>query len=194
MWVLTIDFGSRLEESAQLNAYHSVDANPKQSFVCAGVSTCSMCSAGSYADATGLMLWYRNIENRLSSSIRWVSDTICCCGHDVRYQFKRIRIQSSQDVKIIFVNPRHWPEVYDVFHSFLQIARVKKHTDMRESHAKCMQFSNVRVFLDSRHVRKRATKADTFGHCLVNPTPLLTIKHYTKLNNIFSKIAASCCS
>ena len=70
---------------------HSFGANPKHSFVCAGASTCSMCSAGSYADATGLMLWYRNIENRLSSSIWWVSNTIYCLCHDVRYQFKLLR-------------------------------------------------------------------------------------------------------
>ena len=75
---------------------HSFGANPKQSFVCAGVSTCSMCSAGSYADATGLMLWYRNIENRLSS-------TVFAMMWGISSNF--YVAQSSHDVKIIFVNP-----------------------------------------------------------------------------------------
>ena len=45
-------------------------------------------------------------------------------------------------------------------HTFLHVARVKKYTDMRELHAFCVQFSHVRVFSDSRHVQKRATKSD----------------------------------
>ena len=34
---------------------------------------------------------------------------------------------------------RQWPEVYDLCHTFLHVAQVRKHTDMRESHA----FKNV---------------------------------------------------
>ena len=49
---------------------------------------------------------------------------------------------------------RQWPEVYDLCHTFLHIARVRKHTDMRELHAKC-------VFSDSRNVQKHVTKIDT---------------------------------
>ena len=30
---------------------------------------------------------------------------------------------------------RQWPEVYDLCHTFLHVARVRKHTDMRESRA-----------------------------------------------------------
>ena len=30
---------------------------------------------------------------------------------------------------------RQWPEVYDLRHTFLHVARVRKHTDMRELHA-----------------------------------------------------------
>ena len=36
---------------------------------------------------------------------------------------------------------RQWPEVYDSWHTFLHVARVRKHTDMRELHAFCVQFS-----------------------------------------------------
>ena len=31
---------------------------------------------------------------------------------------------------------RQWPEVYDLCHTFLHVALVRKHTNMRESHAK----------------------------------------------------------
>ena len=34
-----------------------------------------------------------------------------------------------------------WPEVYDLCHTFLHLALVRKHTDMRELHAKCVQWS-----------------------------------------------------
>ena len=47
---------------------------------------------------------------------------------------------------------RQWPEVYDLCHTFCTLRetqRVRKHTDMRELHA------------------KRATKSDTSSHCLV---------------------------
>ena len=50
---------------------------------------------------------------------------------------------------------RQWPEVYDLCHTFLHVARVRKHTAMRELHA-----------FDSRNVHKHATKFDTSGHCL----------------------------
>ena len=53
---------------------------------------------------------------------------------------------------------RQWPEVYDSCHIFLHVARVRKHTDMRESLActlreslACPRFSHVRVNLS--HVR-----------------------------------------
>ena len=54
---------------------------------------------------------------------------------------------------------RQWPEVYDSCHTFLHVARVRKHTDIRELHAKHVQISHVRVFSDSRNVQKRATKS-----------------------------------
>ena len=62
---------------------------------------------------------------------------------------------------------RQWPEVYDSCHTLLHVAQVRQHTNMRELHVKCMQFSHIRVFSDSRNVQKRATKSDTWGHCLV---------------------------
>ena len=40
-------------------------------------------------------------------------------------------------------------------------------TDMRETHAKRVHFSHVRVFFDSRNVQKRVTKSDTSGYCLL---------------------------
>ena len=44
---------------------------------------------------------------------------------------------------------------------------------MRESHAKRVRFSHVRVFSDTRNVQKRATKSDTSGHCLpTRPDPI----------------------
>ena len=49
---------------------------------------------------------------------------------------------------------------------FLHVVRVEKHTDMRETHAKLVCFSHVRVFFYSCNVQKRATKSDTSGHCL----------------------------
>ena len=74
---------------------------------------------------------------------------------------------SNYLMPIFTVLCRQWPEVYDLCHTFLHVARVKKHTAVRESHVKRVQFSNVRVFSDSRNVQKRATKPDTSGHCLV---------------------------
>ena len=45
---------------------------------------------------------------------------------------------------------RQWPEVYDLCHSFLQVARVK---------------ARVKISLkNSRNVQKRATKSDSSGH------------------------------
>ena len=64
------------------------------------------------------------------------------------------------------LSSRQWPEVYDLCHTFLHIVRVRKHTNMRELHAKRVQCSHVRVFSDSRNVQKSATKSDTSGHCL----------------------------
>ena len=43
---------------------------------------------------------------------------------------------------------RQWPEVYDLCHTFLNVARVRKHTDMRELHVFHVQFSHVLVFSD----------------------------------------------
>ena len=40
---------------------------------------------------------------------------------------------------------RQWPEVYDLCRTFLHVARVRKHTDMREFHAFRAQFSHVRI-------------------------------------------------
>ena len=49
---------------------------------------------------------------------------------------------------------RQWPEVYDLCHTFLHVARVRKHwhTDLRELHAFRVfrvQFSHIRVFSES---------------------------------------------
>ena len=63
---------------------------------------------------------------------------------------------------------RQFPEVYDLCHTFVHVARVKQHTDMRESQAFRVRFAHVRVFCDSRKVQKRATKSDTSGHCLAS--------------------------
>ena len=56
--------------------------------------------------------------------------------------------------KILFmlfrVVVRQCPKVYDSCHTFLHVVRVRKHTDMREFHAFCQQFSRVSVFSDSR--------------------------------------------
>ena len=38
---------------------------------------------------------------------------------------------------------RQWPEVYDLCHTFLHVARVRKHTDMLELYAKRVQFSHA---------------------------------------------------
>ena len=79
---------------------------------------------------------------------------------------------------------RQWPKVYDLCHTFLHVARVRKLTDMLELHASqkthgharisrvsCnshfVQFSYVCVFSDSHNMQKRATKSDTSGHCLL---------------------------
>ena len=35
----------------------------------------------------------------------------------------------------MILSSRQWPEVYDSCHTFLDVARVKQHTAMRESHA-----------------------------------------------------------
>ena len=71
-----------------------------------------------------------------------------------------------------------WAVVYDSCHTFLHVVRVRKHTDMRELHAKSVQFSHVSVFSETRailscqcvfwfaNVQKRVTKSDTLGHCL----------------------------
>ena len=55
-------------------------------------------------------------------------------------------------------------------HIFLHVVLVRKDTDIRELHAFRVQFSNVRVFSDSRNVQKRAIKSDTSGHCLMMMT------------------------
>ena len=65
------------------------------------------------------------------------------------------------------VKSRHWSEVYDIYHTFLHVARVRKHTDMRELHAFRVQFSHIRVFSDLRNVQKRKKKSDTSGQCPV---------------------------
>ena len=41
---------------------------------------------------------------------------------------------------------RQWPEVHDLCHTFLHVARFRKHTDVRELHAFFVQFSHIRVF------------------------------------------------
>ena len=44
---------------------------------------------------------------------------------------------------------RQWPEVYDLCHTFLHIARVKKPTAMRESRASQKTFCHARIARDS---------------------------------------------
>ena len=61
---------------------------------------------------------------------------------------------------------RQRPEVYDLCHTFLHVVPRKKHTAMREQHAKRVWFSHGSVFFDSCNVQKRATKSDTLAHCL----------------------------
>ena len=58
---------------------------------------------------------------------------------------------------------RQLPEVYDLCHTFLHVARVKKPTAMRDR----VLFSHGLRFFDSHNVQKRATKSDTLGHCLM---------------------------
>ena len=83
------------------------------------------------------------------------------------------RVYLSEDLLVTFVNgnitvilqilqcrSRQWPEVYDLCHSCLHVARVKQHA----------RFSHGRVLFDSRNVQKRATKSDTSGHCLCRST------------------------
>ena len=41
------------------------------------------------------------------------------------------------------MTPRQWPEVCDLCHTFLHVARVRKHTDMRELYAFRVQFSHA---------------------------------------------------
>ena len=66
-------------------------------------------------------------------------------------------------------------QVYFLCHTFLHVARVKKHMVMRESHTFRVRFSHGRVFFvsrailawpcvfDSPDVQKRGTKYDTSG-------------------------------
>ena len=44
-----------------------------------------------------------------------------------------LKIRSDGKLNVI-VYSRQWPEVYDSCHTFLHVARVRKHTDMRELH------------------------------------------------------------
>ena len=48
------------------------------------------------------------------------------------------------------VRARQWPEVYDLCHTLLHVARVKQHTAMRETHEFRVLFSHGRVLFDSR--------------------------------------------
>ena len=69
------------------------------------------------------------------------------------------------------MHPRQWPEVSDFVALFCTLrvnARVKKHTDMLESHAFeahafRVRFSHVRVFFDSRNVQKSVTRIIYLG-------------------------------
>ena len=57
---------------------------------------------------------------------------------------------------------RQWPEVYDSCHTFLDVARVKQHTAMRESHAKRVQHTAMR----ESHAKRAAhgTRSCAVGH------------------------------
>ena len=76
------------------------------------------------------------------------------------------------------IGNRQWPEVYDLCHTFLHVGWARKHTDMRELHAKPRKHTDMRelhwtcenrtcnsrmscVFSGSRTVQKRVTKSDT---------------------------------
>ena len=50
-----------------------------------------------------------------------------------------------------------------IHHIFLHVVLVRKDTDIRELHAFRVQFSNVRVFSDSRNVQKSLTRIIYLG-------------------------------
>ena len=76
---------------------------------------------------------------------------------------------------------RQWPEVYDLCHTFLHVARVTK-PNLRPSENRVL-FSHGRGFFDSRNVQKCATKSDTSGHCLACSNKL-----------VFGRSAATFCN
>ena len=70
------------------------------------------------------------------------------CQRISRDRFQAFCVLSSEvtvlfdwNLNALFLDSRQWPEVYDSCHTFLHVARVRKHTDMRELHAFCVQFS-----------------------------------------------------
>ena len=88
-------------------------------------------------------------------------------------------IRQNQTAREMMCHIRQWPEVYDLCHTFLHVARVKKPTAMRESRAilacdssmavgflNSVRFSHGSRFFDLSNMPKRTTKSDTSGHCL----------------------------
>ena len=82
---------------------------------------------------------------------------------------------------------RQWFKVYDLCHAFLHVARVRKHTDMREFHGKTEVYDLCRTFLHVARVRKHTdmrekhantTKSDTSGHCLLSGITLAEVPHF----------------
>ena len=84
---------------------------------------------------------------------------VSCCG-----RVRRSGHSTFPGVVACAAAGRQWPEVYDLCHTFLHVARVRN-TRPCENRTR---FSHGRVFSDSRNlnVQKRATKSDTSGHCL----------------------------
>ena len=46
-----------------------------------------------------------------------------------------LALTCKEKVRTLSICGRQWPKVYDLCHTFLYVARVKTHTDMRVSHA-----------------------------------------------------------
>ena len=111
-----------------------------------------------------------------------------------------LALTCKEKVRTLSICGRQWPKVYDLCHTFLYVARVKTHTDMRESHAnacdsrmsvcvlKRVRFSHVRVCFDSPNVQKRATKSDTSGHCLMFGSLSFVLMHAIELYLSFSML------
>ena len=95
----------------------------------------------------------------MSGELLW---DICALG--ITSPFFSWFLEDHGVVKQRVLRTRQWPEVYNLCHTFLHVA-------------KRVRFSHGRVFSDSRNVQKQATKSDTSGHCLLRTVPLRST-HY----------------